>query len=126
MNMVLMAALGGAIGASGRYMVGVMATRLFGISFPYGTLIVNIAGSFLMGLLVSLLAVRFSVSNEWRTFLAIGILGGFTTFSSFSLDFVYLLERKQLLAGSLYLGLSVTGSILALFWGLYLGRSFAA
>jgi CrcB protein len=125
MKMVLMVALGGAIGASGRYMVGVLATRLLGINFPWGTLVVNIAGSFLMGVLVSLLALRFSVGNEVRAFLAIGVLGGFTTFSSFALDVVYLYEKKQYLASMSYMGISVVSSILALFFGLYLVRSLA-
>lgn len=126
MKMVLMVAMGGAIGASGRYMVGVLATRWFGITFPWGTLIVNILGSFLMGVLVSTLALRFSVSNEVRAFLAIGILGGFTTFSSFALDVVYLYEKKQYFAGLSYMGVSVLCSILALFFGLVLVRTLAA
>ncbi len=122
MKMVLMVAMGGAIGASGRYMVGVFATRLFGAGFPWGTLIVNIFGSFLMGVLIGALALRYSVSNEVRAFLAIGILGGFTTFSSFALDFVHLYEKKQYVAGLSYMGFSVVCSILALFLGLALIR----
>lgn len=125
MKMLLMVAMGGAIGSSGRYMVGVLATRLFGISFPWGTMIVNILGSFVMGLLVALLAVRYSVSNEVRGFLAIGVLGGFTTFSSFALDIVYLYEKKQYLASAGYMSISVICSILALFSGMALVRSLA-
>jgi fluoride exporter len=125
MKMILMVAMGGAIGSSGRYMVGVLATRLFGISFPWGTMIVNILGSFVMGLLVALLAVRYSVSNEVRGFLAIGVLGGFTTFSSFALDIVYLYEKKQYLASAGYMSISVICSILALFSGMALVRSLA-
>jgi CrcB protein len=100
-----------------------MAARLFGLNFPWGTLIVNVTGSFLMGALVAALAVRYSVSNELRTFLAIGVLGGFTTFSSFSLDFVFLLERKQVFAALAYMSASVMLSILALFIGLQMMRS---
>ena len=125
MKMMLMVAMGGAFGSAGRYMVGVLATRLFGIGFPWGTMIVNIMGSFLMGVLVASLALRYSVSNEVRGFLAIGVLGGFTTFSSFALDYVYLYEKKQYLASAGYMGLSVFCSILALFFGLALVRSIA-
>lgn len=123
MNMLLMAAMGGAIGAAGRYAVGVGALRLIGPGFPWGTLIVNIAGSFIMGLMIASFALRYSVSNEVRTFLATGILGGFTTFSAFSLDFAVLMERKTEGLAAIYLGASVGLSILALFAGLYCART---
>ncbi len=122
MKMILVVALGGAIGSSLRYMTGVAATRILGISFPWGTLIVNIAGSFAMGVLVSLLALRFSAPNEVRAFLAIGLLGGFTTFSSFALDVVTLFERKQYFVSFGYMSISVLVSIAALFLGLALVR----
>lgn len=122
LNMVLLAAAGGAIGSMGRYMVGVLATRFLGITFPWGTMIVNILGSFMMGVLVSLLALRFSVGNEVRAFLAIGLLGGFTTFSSFALDSVFLLENKQYSYALSYMSVSVICSLLALFAGLSLVR----
>ena len=125
MKMVLMVALGGAIGSSARYLIGVLATRLFGIGFPWGTMIVNIVGSFAMGILIALLALKYSVSNEMRGFLAIGVLGGFTTFSSFALDVVYLYEKKQYLASAGYMSVSVICSILALFSGLALARAMA-
>jgi len=125
MKMVLMVAMGGAIGSSMRYLVGVWATRLFGFNFPWGTMIVNILGSFIMGVLVSLLALRFSVGNEVRAFLAVGLLGGFTTFSSFTLDAVYLLEKKQYSHALSYMSVSVIGGLLALFLGLYLARLLA-
>ncbi|MCP4933964.1 MAG: fluoride efflux transporter CrcB [bacterium] len=124
MKMILMVALGGAIGSSFRYLVGVTATRLFGMGFPWGTLIVNIVGSFLMGALIVLLALRFSVSNEIRAFLAIGVLGGFTTFSSFALDIVSLYEKKQYLASMGYMSVSVICSILGMFLGMAVVRSF--
>ncbi|MCF6199679.1 MAG: fluoride efflux transporter CrcB [Hyphomicrobiaceae bacterium] len=125
MKMMLMVAMGGAIGSSLRYLVGVLATRLFGINFPWGTMIVNITGSFMMGVLVTLLALRFSVSNEVRALLAIGVLGGFTTFSSFALDFVYLFEKKQYYTAMGYMSISVLCSVLALFLGLAVTRSLA-
>ena len=123
MKMILMVAMGGAIGSSFRYLVGVAATRFLGIGFPWGTMIVNITGSFIMGVLIALLALRFSVGNEVRAFLAIGVLGGFTTFSSFALDVVSLYEKKQYFASMGYISISVMGSILALFLGLFVVRS---
>ncbi|GAB4234119.1 MAG: fluoride efflux transporter CrcB [Methyloligellaceae bacterium] len=125
MKMVLMAAAGGALGAAARYLVGVGTMRLLGAGFPWGTLFVNIGGSFIMGLLIAIAATRWSMSNEMRNFLATGILGGFTTFSAFSLDFAVLMERKQQASAFLYLGASVGLSILALFAGLSIVRSFA-
>ncbi len=122
MKMVLMAAMGGAIGAAGRYLVGVGALRFIGTGFPWGTLIVNVVGCLLMGLMIEAIALRYSVSNEVRTFLATGVLGGFTTFSAFSLDFAVLMERKTEGLAALYLGASVGLSILALFAGLYIAR----
>lgn len=123
MKMVLMAAMGGAIGAAGRYLVGVGAIRLIGTGFPWGTLIVNVAGSLIMGLMIETFALRYSVSNEIRTFLATGVLGGFTTFSAFSLDFAVLMERKSEGLAAVYLGASVGLSILALFAGLFIART---
>lgn len=123
MKMALMAAMGGALGAGARYLVGVGALRFFGPGFPWGTLIVNVAGSLMMGVLIASLALRYSLTNEMRTFLATGILGGFTTFSAFSLDFAVLIERKAQGLALLYLGASVGLSILALFSGLYIART---
>ncbi len=119
---ILYAAAGGAIGAAGRYLIGILALRLMGPGFPWGTLAVNILGSFLMGVIIVTLALRFSASQEFKTFLTTGILGGFTTFSAFSLDFATLVERKANTLAMLYLGSSVLLSILALFAGLALAR----
>lgn len=119
---IIYAAAGGAIGAAGRYLIGVMAFRLLGPGFPWATLTVNILGSFLMGLTIVVFALRFSSSQEMKTFLVTGILGGFTTFSTFSLDFATLLERKENTLALLYLGSSVVLSILGLFAGLALAR----
>ena len=115
-------ALGGAIGASARYGVGIGAVKLFGHGFPWGTLIVNIAGSFLMGLIIAKLAHMDQSSQGLRAFLTIGLLGGFTTFSAFSLDVVTLYERGALLAAGGYALASVTLSVIALFAGLLLMR----
>jgi CrcB protein len=126
MRMLLMAGAGGAVGSMARYLVGVLSARLFGIAFPWGTFIVNVAGCFLMGLLIEAVALRFSISTELRTFLAVGVLGGFTTFSSFALDFASLLEKKQNFAALTYLGGSVLLSLVALFLGLQLARALFA
>ncbi len=122
----LVVAAGGAIGASGRHAVGLVALRLLGSSFPYGTLIANVVGSFAMGVLIETLALRFSAPGEVRLFLATGLLGGFTTFSSFSLDAVTLWERGNQGMAALYVIVSVAVSLAALFAGLSLIRSLFA
>jgi CrcB protein len=121
--MLLMAAIGGAVGAGARYLVGVGALRLLGSGFPWGTLIVNVVGSLIMGLIIASVALKYSISNEMRTLLSTGVLGGFTTFSAFSLDFAVLMERKAQGLAMAYLGASVGLSILALFAGLYIART---
>ena len=123
MNGFLLVALGGAIGASGRHLVGIATLRAFGPGFPWGTLTVNIVGSFLMGVLIELMALKLNVSNEMRLFLATGILGGFTTFSAFSLDVALMVERKQMLVAGAYAGASVGLSVAALFAGLAVIRA---
>jgi CrcB protein len=122
MNAILLVASGGAIGSVARYLVGAGMARAFGVSFPYGTLAVNVIGGFLMGLFIELLARRFEGSPELRLFIAIGILGGFTTFSSFSLDVVVLWERGELATALFYVLASVILSIGAVFFGLWLAR----
>ena len=122
LNLVLVA-VGGAIGAALRHLVNLAALRLVGPGFPWGTMAINVAGSLAMGVFIELLARRFNASNELRFFIATGILGGFTTFSAFSLDFAVLWERGAALPALAYAIVSVTGSILALFLGLWLARS---
>jgi fluoride exporter len=124
MKLVLLVALGGAIGSVLRYLVGLASGWLFGVNFPWGTLAVNIAGSLAMGLVIGLAASKFQLTNELRVFAATGFLGGFTTFSAFSLDFALLFERKDYGLAGLYLAGSVGLSILALFAGLYLVRAW--
>jgi fluoride exporter len=121
MNMVLLAAAGGALGSSARYLVNVGAGRLLGMGFPWGTMTVNIVGCFIMGVLVGWGALR-GLTNEARVFLATGILGGFTTFSAFSADFAALVERKNFGLSVLYVTGSVVLSLAAVFAGLYLVR----
>ena len=100
------------------------ATRL-GSPFPWGTLAVNIAGCFIMGVFIEMLARRFNASNELRLFVATGILGGFTTFSAFSLDFAVLWERGAMGPAVANAGASLIGTLVAVFLGLWLARSFA-
>jgi len=123
MNMYLWIAFGGALGATGRFFVTSTMGRMIGHGFPWGTVIVNVVGSFIMGALISFMAIKWSTSAEMRAFLTTGILGGFTTFSAFSLDFVTLIERKENVAAIGYAAGSVGLSILAVFAGLVLMRT---
>ncbi|WP_292895747.1 MULTISPECIES: fluoride efflux transporter CrcB [unclassified Nitratireductor] len=125
MNHLLIVAAGGAIGASLRHLTGLAAMRLLGAAFPWGTLTVNLVGSFVMGVFVEWLARRAGASPELRLFMATGLLGGFTTFSAFSLDVAVLWERGEGFLAASYVLLSVCGAIAALFAGLYLVRHFA-
>ncbi len=113
-------ALGGAIGASARYLLGIGAVRLMGHGFPWGTLIVNVLGSLAMGALVVVLAQKDAM--RLAPLLATGLLGGFTTFSAFSLDAVTLYERGQFGAMAGYVLASVCVSVAALFAGMVLMR----
>ena len=114
---------GGAIGAGARHLTGRATLSLFGAGLPYGTLTVNLAGGLLMGLLTGVLARWGTAQGEaWRLFLGVGILGGFTTFSSFSLDTVLLWQRGEAAWALGYVMLSVIGSIAALVAGLFLSR----
>lgn len=122
---LLLVGVGGAIGAMGRYATGVLLGQWLGTNWPYGTFTVNIIGGLLMGLLVGLEAWITSDGPGLRLFLAIGILGGFTTFSSFSLDVMAMLERQQWLAAAGYATASVVLSVLALGLGIFLVRSLA-
>lgn len=116
-------ALGGASGAVLRYLTGLAAMRLIGPGFPWGTLVVNILGSFAMGVLVVVLAHL--SGQRFAPLLMTGFLGGFTTFSAFSLDAVTLYERGDVGLAMLYVLASVLFSIAALFAGLLIARSFA-
>jgi CrcB protein len=114
--------LGGAVGAGARHLTGRATLAALGPGFPYGTLAVNLIGGFAMGLLVGALA-RISVPGEnWRLLLGVGVLGGYTTFSAFSLDVVNMIQRGDLGIALCYILASVVGAILALFAGLALVR----
>jgi len=121
---LIQVALGGAIGASARYLSGVTAMRLIGPGFPWATLFVNILGSFVMGVIVVVLANK--GGTRLAPFLMVGVLGGFTTFSAFSLDAITLFERGQVWQSAGYVLASVILSLMALMAGLALTRNLFA
>lgn len=124
MNALLLVMAGGALGSAGRYLTGRYTLSLLGPDWPWGTMTVNLLGGLLMGLLTGALA-RVAAPEGWRLFVAVGVLGGFTTFSSFSLDTVAMIERGAALPALGYVLTSVIGSIAALFAGLSLARGVA-
>jgi CrcB protein len=120
----LLVFVGGGLGASLRHLINVTCARCLGTSFPWGTFIINITGSTVMGLIAGYLAFKGEASQPWRLFLMTGILGGYTTFSAFSLDAALLYERGELGLAALYVVGSVALSIAGLFAGLALVRQF--
>ena len=126
MNLVLAIAVGGALGAVARHYVAAQVGHLLGHGFPFGTLAVNVLGSFIMGVLVEMMALAWSPSLELRAFMTVGVLGAFTTFSTFSLDFAVLFERGALASSFAYVLASVVLSVGALFAGLAATRAVLA
>jgi CrcB protein len=120
--MLLAVAVGGAAGSVGRFVAMSMIGHWFGAAFSYGTLAVNVIGSLVMGVLVEGWALAWSPTPELRALLAVGVLGGFTTFSTFSLDVAVLMQRGELGVAALYMVVSIVLSVGALFAGLYLVR----
>lgn len=119
---LLLVMAGGAIGAGLRFLIGRFTLHQLGPGFPWGTLTANLVGGLAMGLLAGLLA-RFGSGGEgWRLFLGVGVLGGFTTFSAFSLEVTNMIERGAIGLAAGYALISVIGSIAALFAGLWLVR----
>ena len=118
----LLVFIGGGLGATLRHVVNVTCAKCLGTAFPYGTFIINISGSTVMGLIAAYLALKGGASQPWRLFLMTGILGGYTTFSAFSLDTALLYERGELALAALYVVGSVGLSIAGLFAGLALVR----
>jgi fluoride exporter len=121
--LIIAVAIGGAIGSVARYLVGIASGKLFGLEFPWGTLIINIVGSFLIGAFVESFAVKWDLPQVARVFLTVGICGGFTTFSTFSLDSYLLMVRGEMWSAAFYMIGSVALSIAALFAGLQLVRA---
>ena len=125
MNATIFVMAGGAVGAAGRYHLGRLMLHYAGPNYPYGTFAANILGGLLMGVLVGILARADVVDEPWRLLIGVGMLGGFTTFSAFTLDLVNMIERGNLFLAFGYALLSVMGSLIALFAGLYAVRALA-
>jgi CrcB protein len=112
---VLFVALGGAIGSAARYLVGGWFAARFGAAFPYGTFVINVTGSFIVGLFLAYAQERVSLSPYWRLFFAVGFVGGYTTFSTFEYESIRLIQDDEMLLAAVYLiGSVVTGGIAAI------------
>lgn len=122
-GILIAVALGGALGSLLRYFVAGTVQSAAWPGFPWGILVVNVTGGFAMGIIVELAALKLNMTPEIRAFLTVGILGGYTTFSTFSLDSVLLIERGAYASAALYISGSALLSILALFAGLWLVRA---
>lgn len=123
MNSYLIVFFGAGVGGALRHAVNTLSMRIVGPGFPAGTMMVNIAGSLAMGIIIGWLAYKGEAAQPWRLFLTTGLLGGFTTFSAFSLDVALLYERGQYALLALYAGGSVLISIAALALGLWVVRT---
>lgn len=117
--------LGGGLGAALRHGLNLGIGRLLGNGFPFATFFINVSGSFLMGLIAAWFAFKGDASQHWRLFLTTGILGGYTTFSTFSLDAAFLYERDQFVSMAVYVIGSVVLGLIGLFAGLAIVRSMA-
>lgn len=117
--------LGGGLGAAARHGVNLLVARMTSSSFPFGTLAINVLGSALMGAIIGYFALKGDSPQPWRLFLTTGILGGFTTFSTFSLEAVLLYERGEMAVATLYVAASVGLSVAGLITGLWLLRQFS-
>jgi CrcB protein len=115
--------VGAAVGANIRYYVGQLVAVWLGVSFPNGTLIVNLSGSFLIGVVATLLGERLLVDPHWRLLLVVGLLGGYTTFSSFSFEIVTLLQADRWFAATAYVLASVVLGLVACLLGIFLVRA---
>lgn len=122
MKALIFIAAGGAIGAVLRYVASVSVYAVLGRGFPYGTLFVNVTGSLLMGLLSVIMLDRFDPGPEWRAAVLVGILGSFTTFSTFSFETLNLIEQGDMLRATANIALSVLVCLAAVWFGVVLGR----
>lgn len=123
MKLLLLACAGGALGAGARYLAYTEVTRIWGAAFPWGTLVINVSGSLLIGMLMAILLIKLPDAIGLRIFLVTGVLGGFTTFSAFSMEFVALMERSEITYALLYAAGSVVLSIAACWLGLSVTRA---
>ena len=126
MTPLLYVGAGGALGAMARFLVAGWVQRAAGGAFPWGTLSVNVAGAFAMGVVVAIALKAASFPADLRVFLTSGVLGGFTTFSAFSVETALMIEKGDFIPASLYIAASVILTVLFLFCGLWLVRSIAA
>lgn len=120
---VILVGVGGALGAISRFFMGNIVGKILGSALPYGTFIINVVGCFCMGLLMTVIAERHLLPPEWRLFLCVGFLGGFTTFSSFGYETFGLIHSGKLLAALGYAGGSVVLGLLAATVGVYVARA---
>jgi CrcB protein len=127
MTKLLLVAAGGAVGSVARYLVGAQALRLMGPTWPYGTFTVNVTGGFLMGILAAWLAHRGNANSEnMRVLLAVGVMGGFTTFSAFSLETALMIQKRAYGQAFTYTAASVLLSVAALYAGMFVARRIFA
>lgn len=126
MNGFIAVFFGGGLGAAARHGVNLLSAQFAGSRFPWGTLAINVLGSLLIGALAEWFALRAQLPQPLRLFLITGILGGFTTFSAFSLEVGLLIERGQMLAAAGYVAASVVGAVGAMFLGMHIVRQVAA
>lgn len=120
----LVIGLGGFFGANARYLVGSWCAERFGLSFPYGTLVINVSGSFIVGFFLVLISDRFILHPHWRLFFVIGFLGAYTTFSTFSFESIALLQNRALLLALANMVGSVVLGLIAVIMGMALARVF--
>ena len=121
----LLVMIGGAFGSAFRYQLGRVALQQMGPGFPWGTLIVNLLGGFLMGVLAGVVATDGPVDRPLWLLLGVGMLGGFTTFSAFSFDVFAMLQRNEFAVAGAYVGASVAGSVMLLVLGYWIARATA-
>ena len=121
---VMWVAIGGAIGSVARYLVSTWAAARFGAEFPYGTLIVNITGCFIIGAFMTMATERLSISPYWRLFITVGFVGGMTTFSSFSYETIHLLQEAEMLRACYNVGLNILVGFSATWLGVGVARLF--
>lgn len=126
MEKFILISTGAILGANLRYWVGDWAAQKWGAAFPYGTLLINVTGSLLIGFLMTLIAERLMMDPRWRLFFVVGFLGAYTTFSSYMFDSFSLLEKGQWQPGLLNLFGSIALGIIAVGVGIYLGKLAAA
>jgi CrcB protein len=115
--------VGAFLGANLRYLVQTWTASRWGPDFPYGTLIINVSGSFILGFFITLVTQRVAVSAEWRAFVVVGLLGGFTTFSSFSVETLNLVQTGRWLPAALYLAGNVCLGLFGAYLGVILARA---